>query len=130
MSLRATPAHRSALAITLLESGLTSTSATARRRANALSAIGWVTKTRGRLIALIAALTCGMTFSAIRIIELAPELAIFPVLAGIKQRAEIADLLLKSQQLIGDIVRRAINDQPVADRSRASPRRRADRGAS
>ena len=38
-----------AKARTLLESGLTSTSATSRRRASALSAIGWVTKTRGLL---------------------------------------------------------------------------------
>ena len=37
-----------ALSSTRLESGLTSTSAISRNRLSALSAIGWVTKTRGR----------------------------------------------------------------------------------
>ena len=36
------------LSSTRLESGLLSTSATSRTRSSALSAIGWVTKTRGR----------------------------------------------------------------------------------
>ena len=49
MSQRFTASISLSFGSTRLESGLTSTSATARRRASALSAIGWVTKTRGRL---------------------------------------------------------------------------------
>jgi hypothetical protein len=51
MSQRFTASMSLALSSTRLPSGLTATSATARRRANALSAIGCVTKTRGRGIA-------------------------------------------------------------------------------
>ncbi len=74
MSQRFTASISLSFASTRLESGLTSTSATSRRRASALSAIGWVTKTRGRLTTffaafLIAALTLGSTFSASKVIE-------------------------------------------------------------
>ena len=49
MSQRFTASISLSFGSTRLESGLTSTSATSRSRASALSAIGWVTKTRGRL---------------------------------------------------------------------------------
>src|SRR5882757_299829 len=48
--------------------------------------------------------------------RLASEVAILPVLSGIEQRAERSSFLLKSQQLICYAVRRAMNDQLVADR--------------
>src|SRR5271163_530462 len=101
MSQRFTASTSFALSSTRLESALTSTSATARKRASALSAIGWVTKTRGR------ATTGSLVFSS-RLysgIDLGhhlfreqghralAELRIAPVLAGIEQCAEIADLL-------------------------------------
>src|ERR1041385_8541085 len=49
MSQRFTASINLSFGRTLLESGLTSTSAAMRSRASALSAIGWVTKTRGLL---------------------------------------------------------------------------------
>src|SRR4029078_8390557 len=52
ISQRFTAAIRLSFGSTRLESGLTSTSAMARSRARALSAIGWVTKTRGLLTTL------------------------------------------------------------------------------
>ena len=84
---------------TRLESGLTSTSATARSRASALSAIGWVTKTRGPAHRHVfgfrrgAALTFGITFSASKVHRTLGQRRVAPVLAGIEQRAEIADPL-------------------------------------
>src|SRR5262249_23168412 len=123
---------------TLLESGLTSTSATTRSRANALSAIGWVTKTRGLLTTAPLAMVGGqrrIVKSGLRRlghrldggVDLrhhllgeqghgAPgERYVTPVLAGIEQRAEIADLLAEFQDLVGDLVGRAVDDQLVAD---------------
>ena len=47
---------------------------------------------------------------------LSRQFAIFPILARIEQRAELADLVLKGQQLIGDAFRRSPDDQFVADR--------------
>src|SRR5215207_2086471 len=97
MSQRFTASISLSFGSTRLESGLTSTSATMRSRANALSAIGWVTKTRGLLTTLysrrlihdawlreygprsvaydalatdlMTALTLGITFSASKVIE-------------------------------------------------------------
>ena len=88
MSQRFTASISLALSSTRLESVLISTSATARSRFSALSAIGCVTKTRGLLTILLliarnsmnvtydafatglmAALTLGITFSASKVIE-------------------------------------------------------------
>src|SRR2546425_4152978 len=44
------------------------------------------------------------------------ELAILPVLAGIQERTELADLVLKSEQLIRNALWRSTDDQLVADR--------------
>jgi hypothetical protein len=49
MSQRLTASISLSFGSTRLDSGLTSTSATARSRLSALSAIGWVMKTRGRV---------------------------------------------------------------------------------
>src|SRR6266508_5850670 len=48
--------------------------------------------------------------------RLASEFAVLPILAGIEQCSERPGLLLKSQQLICHALRRAMNDQLVADR--------------
>src|SRR5438270_13987729 len=48
--------------------------------------------------------------------RLAAEVAVLPVLAGIEQRAERSGFFLESQQLICHAVRRAMNDEAVADR--------------
>src|SRR6266566_4534289 len=44
------------------------------------------------------------------------ELAIFPVLAGIQERTELANLVLKSEQLIRNALWRSTDDQLVAAR--------------
>ena len=54
---------------------------------------------------LIAALTFGSTFSASKVIERLAKFGIAPVLAGIEQRAEVADLLAEFQNLVGDLAR-------------------------
>ena len=64
---------------------------------------------------LIAALTFGSTFSASSTIERLPSAGIAPVLAGVEERAEVADMLAEFQDLVGDLVRRAVDDQIVAD---------------
>jgi hypothetical protein len=61
------------------------------------------------------ALTRGMTFSAIRIIDWR-RVHDPSILASIEQCAERPDFFLKSQQLIRHAFRRAMNDQLVADR--------------
>jgi hypothetical protein len=109
---------------TRLESGLTSTSATCRSRVSALSAIGWVTKTRGRLTTTgsrcLGHLPDGGVDLGHHLLRQQGHRAlaqrrIAPVLAGVEQRAEVADALAEFQNLVGDLVRRAVDDQLVAD---------------
>src|SRR5580698_6773675 len=153
-SQRLTASISAALSSTRLESGLTSTSAMARKRAKAVSAIGWVTKTRGRATIISAhsrdsgnpILGPRWSLSPTEIgderrgdqrILLASfpdrgidlrhhffrqqrhrafaEFRIAPVLAGIKQCTKVADLFAKFQQLVGDLVRRAMDDELVAN---------------
>ena len=43
------------------------------------------------------------------------ERLVHPVVAGVEQRAEVADLLAERQDLVGDRVRRAVDHQLVDD---------------
>src|SRR5258708_2183296 len=138
MSQRFTPSMSLSFGSTRLESGLTSTSATTRSRANALSAIGWVTKTRGLLTTLYSrrlAFVVRPTKSDLRSlghrldggVDLRHHLLgeqghralgqhrVAPILAGIEQRAEVADVLAEFEDLVRDLLGRTIDDQVPAD---------------
>ena len=60
-----------------------------------------------------AALTAGMTFSALH--GLAAELRIGPVLAAVKQGAEVADLIVQLQDAIDDAIHAAADHDVVED---------------
>src|SRR5436190_16128953 len=123
MSQRFTASISLPLGSTRLESGLTSTSATSRNRFSALSAIGWVTKTRGRVTFVLLFLgglldrgvDLGQHLLGQQRHRALGKLGVAPVLAGVEQRAEVADLLTKFQDLVGDLAGRTPDDQLVAD---------------
>src|SRR5260370_41405125 len=59
---------------------------------------------------------CGQHLLGHQDLRAAAALAVEPILAGIEQRPELADLLAESQDLVDDLVGRSGDDEAVANR--------------
>ena len=74
-------------------------------------------------------LTAGMTLLGHQLHRAPGEPLVHPVVAGVEQRAEVADLLAKRQDLVGHRVRRAVDHQLLDDGRDDRARRPAGPGA-